>query len=210
MIAIMRFAIVFPFLAACPAPPVPPSIPPTEPAQLAGNDPPASGETTLDVVGEAPAEPPRDEPTLDASQSALLALHNRVRAAHCAPALAWSDALADEAAAWAQDLARRSCAFEHSTSRHGENLAMGTARALDAEAVMAMWAGEVEAYDFQRPRFGMDTGHFTQVVWKDTTHAGCATATCPGKGMAIWVCNYDPPGNVDGGFAANVAPARCR
>jgi hypothetical protein len=41
-----------------------------------------------------------------------------------------------------------------------------------------------------------------------TSHLGCGAASC--KGMRIWVCQYDPPGNVDGEYRANVLPASCR
>ncbi|MBL8627974.1 MAG: hypothetical protein JNK64_42200 [Myxococcales bacterium] len=138
----------------------------------------------------------------------ILIAHNRVRAEHCAEPLAWSDELAAEAAAWANQLTANGCAFEHSRSDHGENLAAGTSGALDADAVVAMWAREEEKYDFRRPAFSMKTGHFTQVVWKDTLAVGCGVATCAGRDT--WVCNYDPPGNVEGDYALNVAPRGCR
>lgn len=166
-----------------------------------------------DPRAEAPREPPpRDEPPparpgLDATATGLLAAHNRVRAAHCAPPLVWSPALAAEATAWADALAANACAFEHSSSPYGENLAGGTASALGPDEVVAMWSREVSDYDFRRPRFGMTTGHFTQVVWKGTTQLGCGVATC--SGQSRWVCNYDPPGNVAGDFPANVAAAYC-
>lgn len=46
-------------------------------------------------------------------------------------------------------------------------------------------------------------GHFTQIVWKATTHFGCATHDCTGQGLAnvgsdvspyFTVCNYKKPG----------------
>ena len=39
-------------------------------------------------------------------------------------------------------------------------------------------------------------GHYTQMVWRDTTRLGCGEAQC--KGMLMVVCNYDPPGNYIG------------
>lgn len=43
-------------------------------------------------------------------------------------------------------------------------------------------------------------GHFTQIVWKGTTHVGCSTVMCPtlgnvdGSNMPFTVCNYSPAG----------------
>jgi pathogenesis-related protein 1 len=39
-------------------------------------------------------------------------------------------------------------------------------------------------------------GHYTQIVWRDTTSVGCAAQSCP-QGE-IWVCDYSPPGNYVG------------
>lgn len=54
-------------------------------------------------------------------------------------------------------------------------------------------------------------GHFSQIVWKDTTHVGCATVMCNGLGnidssssLPFTVCNYSPPGNYNGEYADNV------
>jgi hypothetical protein len=44
-------------------------------------------------------------------------------------------------------------------------------------------------------------GHFSQIVWKGTTHVGCATVTCKSLGnvdssvaLPFTVCNYSPAG----------------
>ena len=44
-------------------------------------------------------------------------------------------------------------------------------------------------------------GHFSQIVWKGTTHVGCATVTCNSLGnvdssvaIPFTVCNYSPAG----------------
>ncbi len=66
---------------------------------------------------------------------------------------------------------------------------------------------EIDQYDWKHGGFSMDTGHFTQVVWRGTAEVGCGTMTC--GGMDVWVCNYDPPGNMEGDYAANVARPGC-
>jgi uncharacterized protein YkwD len=138
----------------------------------------------------------------------MLDAHNQVRARHCAAPLTWSPKLAQVAQQWANTLRDRGCKFEHSGGRYGENLAAGTSETLDAQEVTDMWYGEVKQYAFPDGGFSMETGHFTQVVWRQTTQLGCGVSTC--RGMDIWVCEYDPPGNVQGQYRQNVLPASCQ
>ncbi|HWU88348.1 MAG TPA: CAP domain-containing protein, partial [Kofleriaceae bacterium] len=134
--------------------------------------------------------------------------HNQVRAKHCATPLQWSPQLAQVAQQWANSLRDQGCKFGHSGGRYGENLAAGTSGTLDGQSVTGMWYDEVKQYAFPDGGFSMQTGHFTQVVWRESTQLGCAVSTC--RGMDIWVCEYDPPGNVQGMFRQNVQPAGCR
>lgn len=161
-----------------------------------------SGSADVPSVGAAPA------PSAPGAMRALLDAHNQRRAEHCAPPLAWSPELAATAQAWADSLRDRGCAFEHSQSNLGENLAAGTEGTLDGEAVTEMWYAEVRGFDFRRGGFSMETGHFTQVVWAATERVGCGIAQC--NGMDVWVCNYDPPGNLEGAYRENVRPTSCR
>jgi pathogenesis-related protein 1 len=131
-----------------------------------------------------------------ASMQPLLDAHNRLRARHCAPPLVWASEVARVAQRWADQLAARGCAFQHSGSRtYGENLAGGTAGSMTASDVAELWYKEERAFDFRSGGFSMKTGHFTQLAWVATRRLGCGTATCK-NGMQLWVCNYDPPGNV--------------
>ncbi len=68
------------------------------------------------------------------------------------------------------------------------------------------WVYEVEQYDYSNPGFTEGTGHFTQYVWKESTKVGCAWNTVECDGQAIFMCNYNPPGNVEGQYQANVLP----
>ena len=133
--------------------------------------------------------------------------HNRYRAKHCAAALSWSAKLAAVAQRWANSLRDRGCAFGHSGGSYGENLAAGTSGTLDAESVVKMWYDEVAQYRFPDGGFSMKTGHFTQVVWRGTSQLGCARARC--SGIDVWVCQYDPPGNWEGQYRAQVLPLAC-
>ncbi len=181
-----------------------------------------AGRSTTALAADGPREAPAasssgadGEPAEAASSApagrmaAMVAAHDRLRARHCAPPLAWSPALAQVAQRWAETLASRECAFEHNPGvEYGENLAFfAPVGSMSPEAVAQGWYDEIRAYRFDRPGFSMQTGHFTQLVWASTTEIGCGAVTCGGG--EIWVCNYAPPGNVMGAFPENVRPTSC-
>src|SRR5829696_5581016 len=84
--------------------------------------------------------------------------HNRKRKRHCAPPLEWSAEIADAAQAWADKLAKRGCAFDHSTSKYGENLAAGTESVMDAERAVEIWYEEKEHHKFGGGAFSERAG----------------------------------------------------
>merc|ERR1712008_159805 len=147
--------------------------------------------------------------SLSTEMQAALDEHNRLRAKHHAPDLVWDDALASQAQSWAGH-----CTWEHSTLGNGENLWAGYGNAFSGAAVKS-WYDELTnpGYDFSKPGFSHGTGHFTQVVWKSTTRLGCAVHVCKPLQPMGWnpgnffVCEYSPPGNYRGQFAANVLQA---
>jgi hypothetical protein len=166
--------------------------PPADPAGPAGTDPVAPVGTTIADW-----------------QKQMLDQHNLYRAKHCAPALTWDDEVAKSAQAWADG-----CVFEHAQGTGlGENLSAGTNRTpIDA---VDGWYREVKDYDFAAPGSVPGTGHFSQVVWRNTTKVGCGMAQCPGSSFGwndfatalFYVCRYAPPGNLAGEYDANVLPA---
>jgi len=129
---------------------------------------------------------------------AYLSAHNTVRARHGAVALVWSDLLAGKARQWAAN-----CNYVHSggtLGNYGENLAWGTGSSYGIAAAVKSWTDEVSKYNPANPG---PSAHFTQVVWKGTTHVGCALQVCNGSTKFI-VCEYSPPGNIAGRYPANV------
>ena len=135
--------------------------------------------------------------------------HNDVRAnVSPAPAtpldgLSWSEEAAQTARAWASQ-----CKWNHNPGRgnFGENLYASSANAgSNAAKVVGSWASESASYNYSSNSCSGMCGHYTQVVWRDTTGVGCARNVCNtnnpfgGSGAwEIWVCNYAPPGNYDG------------
>jgi hypothetical protein len=51
------------------------------------------------------------------------------------------------------------------------------------------------------------SGHFSQVVWRNSTELGMGMAR-DRSGKVIVVANYNPPGNYIGQFAQNVSRPR--
>jgi uncharacterized protein YkwD len=172
-----------------------PASPPSEPSQPAPTEPAAV------PVKVAPA-------SAKTIAQRFVDAHDRVRAQHCAAPLTWSPKLAAVAQKWADSLRDQGCKFGHSGGQYGENLAAGTEGVLDPEATVKMWYDEIAKYKFPDGGFSMDTGHFTQVVWRGTTQVGCGHSSC--NGNDIWVCNYDPAGNWEGQYRENVLPLGCK
>ncbi|KAK3846951.1 MAG: CAP domain-containing protein [Linnemannia gamsii] len=126
--------------------------------------------------------------------------HNYYRWLHGSPPLRWNWEAANFGENWLQY-----CAFQHTGGKFGENLAAGHH---DFPTAIKAWYDEVNQYNFDAPGFYSATGHFTQVVWKDTTSVGCAKRACPN--WTIYICNYEPAGNIvtwdNSYFRNNVTP----
>lgn len=136
--------------------------------------------------------------------------HNRERKKAGVPPLTWDGGLARMADAWARKLCVRGKNFPSLNHRPrkpgipGENLWAGgnsEKAGYSIDDAVKSWTDEVRYFDAKSGQCkGGVCGHYTQVVWRDTTHVGCGVATCPAAGMTatVWVCNYRPAGNVIG------------
>jgi len=71
-------------------------------------------------------------------------------------------------------------------------------------AAVDMWYGEYSAYNFDHPTFSSNTGHFTQMVWKNSAQLGVGVAYSKTKHVFYIVANYNPPGNIQKAFKDNV------
>ncbi|HTP87786.1 MAG TPA: CAP domain-containing protein [Bryobacteraceae bacterium] len=126
----------------------------------------------------------------------MTAAHNVVRSRVGVAPLTWSSRLADRAQEWADHLAARH-QFQHSpNSPYGENLFEIDGGSATPADVVADWASEARDYDYRTNQCRGVCGHYTQIVWRGTKEVGCAMAR-DGR-REIWVCEYDPPGNIIG------------
>lgn len=127
--------------------------------------------------------------------------HNDVRAREGKPGLLWCDECAKSAQRHADELARTGTIahglLHDSHGQMGQNIAMG-GKAFDIKKAVAYWVQEQGAYVCGRG----GCGHYTQVVWKGTTHVGTGTAKVGNR--TIVVSNYHPPGNWAGMYRDNV------
>lgn len=136
----------------------------------------------------------------------LLAAHNRERAVMAVPPLAWDPVLAAGAAAWAEHLSR-SGRFAHSPDLpdqepEGENIWGGTPGHYLPEHMVGLWIAEKAQFkpgvfpDNSRTGRLEDVTHYTQLIWRRTTHVGCGASSAGGE--EILVCRYRTAGNVLG------------
>lgn len=120
----------------------------------------------------------------------IVKVHNKLRSKHHAPGLKWDTKLAAYAQKWSNK-----CEWRHSQGPYGENLALGYP---SWTSVINGWYSEVKNYNYNKPGFAGNTGHFTALVWKSTTKVGCGVKTCNnlGKGVKLYTCSYAPFGNI--------------
>ncbi|WVQ81542.1 hypothetical protein IAT38_003666 [Cryptococcus sp. DSM 104549] len=136
-------------------------------------------------------------------------LHNAARAKYGAEPVVWDEELAQVAKEHAE-----ACNAAH--TKAAENLQWGGGFGTPKGAVDA-WMSEDTLYNWANPVYSDATGHFTQIVWKDTKKIGCYIAKCPVNTVQPasiaesfqTACEYDPAGNFvnEGAFAANVGVA---
>ena len=139
-------------------------------------------------------------------KQAMLQGHAAARAAVGMPPLEWDDALALDAARYAATLVApgrfRHAAQPLGVGREGETLFMGSRGAYSYREMVDLWVAEkkdfvdAETPNFSRTGHGEDVAHYTQIIWRATTHVGCAMASNARDDYLV--CRYLPPGNIIG------------
>ncbi len=148
---------------------------------------------------------PRDEALM---RKTLIQAQNRARAVYGSPPLAWDEALAASARAYALALARDG-RFAHDPQRgaqvrQGENLWRGTRGAFEYATMVADWIDEGANFrpgrfpDVSRKAPWTMVSHYTQIIWPTTSSVGCAIVSNASDDYLV--CRYLPAGNVFGTF----------
>jgi uncharacterized protein YkwD len=140
-------------------------------------------------------------------QKESLNQHNIYRKKHKVPELILSKELCNIAQEYANKLASTDT-FQHSKKNFkgkpmGENLFACYGMKITGKIMSDAWYDEIKDYNFNNPGFKGNTGHFTQVVWKDSKQVGFGFAKSK-SGYYYGVANYFPAGNYINEFDKNV------
>jgi hypothetical protein len=140
----------------------------------------------------------------DLLRAVVLDLHNGAREALGVAALDWDEALAADAARYAEDMAKTGL-FRHSPRGNraipsGENLWMGPHRLYGYQVMVGSFLEEGKLFrtggrlpDISTTGRWQDVGHYTQMIWRGTKKVGCALGE--GAQYDYLVCRYFPAGN---------------
>nr|AFY07205.1 NEP-16 [Nematostella vectensis] len=148
-----------------------------------------------------------------AEDQIALSIHNKFRKVHNSPPMTLNAEMSKSAKEYAEKIAK-SGKFTHSSKEErdgvGENLSMGCSskKGQTPEEAVTNWYNEVcnPGYTFGGGGGGSGTGHFTQVVWKESTELGFGSASAEEDKMkcTYYVGRYKKAGNMIGDFDKNV------
>ncbi|BFZ19972.1 hypothetical protein BsWGS_23011 [Bradybaena similaris] len=160
-----------------------------------------------------PQKSTKGETSIKVFRQQTLKAHNERRKKHGVPALKLSSDLNNYAQKWADNLAKTGT-IKHSECKLkganiGENIASkwsSDGAVYTGEEVTEQWYREISKHNFSAES-STGSGHFTQVVWKESKELGVGRAK-DNTGKLIVVASYRPPGNVIGTFTKNVFPPK--
>lgn len=185
------------------------SVPQSSPSSISQSNP-------IQPPCPKPTPQPRPIPSSFASLSQINSFidsHNKYRQtvdppAKCMPNIQWANNLANSSQAWASK-----CTWKHSgTPGVGENLFLTSQKFSDISTfnpkdAVDNWGAEKKYYDKNTGTCqGGVCGHYTQMIWANSTNVGCAVQNCPkinyppgssggiDQGTMV-ICQYSPPGN---------------
>ncbi|NXM38498.1 PI16 inhibitor, partial [Gymnorhina tibicen] len=141
----------------------------------------------------------------DEEKKIILDEHNKYRSQVVPPAMAmmkmtWDLDLEVSAQAFAKQ-----CILPKNGKGKGKNF-FATASNLDVKLAIEQWNEERKFYNLTTDECakGQMCGHYTQMVWAETTRIGCGKSFCEKvngtetENVHLFVCSYFPLGNVKG------------
>lgn len=133
---------------------------------------------------------------------------NKYRKKHKSLEITYDKTIERYSQTWSDTLLKNN-KFEHSNSNlYGENLFYSGGLGIDKikliKKAIDNWYNEISKYNFQKPGFSPETGHFTSLIWASSTKYGIGYSN---NGKTCIICfNNSPPGNMMSKFKENVLP----
>ena len=148
-----------------------------------------------------------EEFNLDNYKDLMLKLHNEFRDNYNLPLLSKNEELNDMASKYAESLVENKGKFINTSNIYngqlvGENIIISESK--KAEDVFNMITKEKNSYDYKKNKFSKLAGHFTQMIWKETTDIGIGFMEDKENKKYYSVILYYPTGNCLGQFKKNV------
>ena len=135
-----------------------------------------------------------------------MTIHNNARSDVDLEDLKWSNTLAADAYVWAKQMAKKDEMYHSQNNERtgqGENLyySSNTDSITPASNASRLWYEEINLYTYSPIGSGLNEfsqiGHYTQMVWYNTTEIGIAMAVSS-SGKTYVTARYSPAGNYVG------------
>lgn len=137
---------------------------------------------------------------------------NKYRKNHKVAALKYNIELDSIAQKWADRLASTNSLSHSSSTYKGERLGENCFKnwssknaSISGNEVADSWYSEIKDYNFNT-NSGSNTGHFTQLIWKESKEIGIGLSVSRDGKSCVVVANFYPAGNFKGRYAENVLP----
>ncbi len=142
-------------------------------------------------------------------QKKALTKHNEFRKKHQSKKLNLNKELSEMAKKFADECAQNNtidighCPDLYKNEIIGQNIAVISRSLFDVKNICQKWYDEGNNYDYKQNKYMSNTGHFTQIIWKETTEVGFGYSESK-DGNIYFVANYYPAGNIFNKFQENV------
>ena len=137
-----------------------------------------------------------------------LQLHNEFRKKHNSPELKKNEELNEMAQKYAENLIKNKNknkkGFQYNIFNNillGENIIISNKKT--PEDICNKWYKESDCYDFSLNKYQKNSGHFTQMIWKETKEFGFGFCFDNESNFCA-VALYYPAGNILGEFSKNI------